>query len=324
MKILVTGAAGFIGTNLIRKLAEGGHSIVTVDIDQVTDPATLGMLTKHWISGVIIKHWVLDIVKDRDSLKLAFGNTKPDVVIHLAAYAGVRQSLEKRSQYVRNNVMGMTHVLDLCKEYNVKRLIYASSSSVYGMTDGKPSKETDPTNPISVYAATKKMCEVLAETYSRLYSMDIIGLRFFTVYGPHGRQDMAIHKFTDAIYKETRIELNASLNASRSFTYVDDVVNSIVYLLLLKPNLSHEVLNVGSEDAYSLQELIKLIEKHLGKKAMPFNHPPPVLGDVPHTRANCDRLFHYTKYRPTTTLNEGISKFVEWYLANKGGMGVGG
>lgn len=311
MKILVTGAAGFIGTNLVNRLMKDNHFVTSVDIHPIEDS-----IANH--------HCLADVSKDKHALKSIFKFCDYDIVIHLAALAGVRQSLDNRDLYVRNNVMGMTHILDLCKEFKV-RLIYASSSSVYGMTDGKPSKETDSTNPISVYAATKKMCEVLAETYSNLYRMDIVGLRFFTVYGPYGRQDMAIHKFTDAIYKGETIELNSPLATSRSFTYVDDITYTIEQLIHQPKVFYHTVFNVGSEQSITLDKLISTIENCLGKKAK-WNQPQlkRPLGDVDSTKADCTRLHNYIQYKPNTQIEEGISKFVEWYLANKGGTDVGG
>jgi UDP-glucuronate 4-epimerase len=301
MRILVTGAAGFIGTNLILELHRLKHEVISVDI----------YLPRVETS----KMYSTDISKEISALRMAFSDNRPDMVVHLAAFAGVRQSLDHPGQYIRNNVMAMQNVLDMCREYKVKRLIYASSSSVYGKTDWKASNEKDPTNPISVYGASKKMKETLAETYSNLYQMDIIGLRFFTVYGPYGRPDMAVYNFTDKIFNNKPLEITAPLTVSRSFTYVGDVVRAIGLIIdRSEPARYHSIFNVGYERPIRLAKLISLIEEALGKKTIPIDMQPSVPGDVPHTKPNSSKLYNYINYKPNTSVEEGIKRFVMWYL----------
>jgi len=269
-------------------------------------------------------------LEDLDGVNKTFEKYKPEVVINLAAQAGVRYSLENPHAYVNSNVVGFTNILEACRHYKVEHLIYASSSSVYGANDSKPFSTSDIIDhPLSLYAATKKSNELFAHTYSHLYELPTTGLRFFTVYGPWGRPDMALFLFTKAILNDKPIDVFNHGNMMRDFTYVDDVVESITRLLKrsAQPNpkwsgtnpdpgssyAPYKVYNIGNNTPVKLMEFIEAIEKKLGKTAKK-NYLPLQAGDVPETYANVEDLFRDIDFKPETTIQEGVNKFIEWYL----------
>lgn len=302
MKILVTGGSGFIGKNLVTRLRTEGNEVIIID-EKIDQAITTMPFSK------------IDIAVNKKSLKFAFEYFKPEIVIHLAAKTGVRESLLSSGDYTENNVTGFENLLKLVTQFKVSHTLYASSSSVYGLTDGTPSAENDTTDsPTSVYAATKKMNEIQAQTYHNLYGTQITGLRFFTVYGPHGRSEMAVHKFAKAILTKKPIQLNGGGSLKRSFTYVDDIVESIVRLIP-KP-CNHSIFNIGYGHTESLSNLIAVLEHCIGKVAITVPGEIPK-GDVPITLANCSKLYEHTGFLPTISLQEGIPKFVDWFLKQK-------
>ena len=328
MKILVTGAAGFIGFHLSCKLLELGHDVVGLDslndyYDVALKRSRLKLLT-HPRFKFLKMH-----LEDEAGL-LNLGRAENfDVVLNMAAQAGVRYSLENPSAYVQANLVGFANILELCRQTAVKHLIYASSSSVYGLNSSMPFKVCDNVDhPISLYAASKKANELMAHTYSYLYKLPTTGLRFFTVYGPWGRPDMALFKFVAAILKGEPIDVYNHGNLKRDFTYIDDIVNGIIPLLQQpaepdplwdsqnpSPGTScapYRVYNIGNNKPVALEEFIACIEAALAKKAVK-NYLPMQPGDVLATYANIDALHEATGFTPTTTLPEGISKFVQWY-----------
>ena len=243
-----------------------------------------------------------------------FSNNKFNIVIHLAAQAGVRYSLEKPREYISSNLLGFYNILEACKEYKVDRFIYASSSSVYGNNKKVPFNENDNTdNPISLYAATKKSNEIIAQSYSNLYGLKTIGLRFFTVYGPFGRPDMAYFIFTKSIVENKKIEVYNNGNMLRDFTYVDDIVNGIKNLTISKDdNKLKSLYNIGNNSPVNLLEFINLIENNLNKKAQ-IKFLPIQKGDVFKTWANTDNLKKDINYDSSTNIDIGIKKFIKWY-----------
>ena len=328
MKILVTGAAGFIGFHLSCKLLELGHDVVGLDslndyYDVALKESRLKLLT-HPRFKFLKMH-----LEDEAGL-LNLGRAENfDVVLNMAAQAGVRYSLENPSAYVQANLVGFGNILELCRQTAVKHLIYASSSSVYGLNSSMPFKVCDNVDhPISLYAASKKANELMAHTYRYLYKLPTTGLRFFTVYGPWGRPDMALFKFVAAILKGESIDVYNHGNLKRDFTYIDDIVNGIIPLLQQpaepdplwdsqNPNpgtscAPYRVYNIGNNNPVALEEFIACIEAALAKKAVK-NYLPMQPGDVLATYANIDALHEATGFTPTTTLPEGISKFVQWY-----------
>ena len=268
-------------------------------------------------------------LEDYIRLEHIFNQTKPDIVINLAAQAGVRYSLENPSSYIKSNLVGFGNVLELCKEFEVKNLIYASSSSVYGGNKKLPFKETDPVNhPVSLYAATKKSNELMAHSYSHLYNLPCTGLRFFTVYGPWGRPDMAPMIFTKSIIESKPINIFNFGNMSRDFTYIDDIAEAIykcTYKLAtidnqfnpLKPDPSsslapHRIFNIGNNKSVDLLYFISLLEDNLEKKAI-RNLKPMQLGDVEDTFADTTKLEKWIDFRPKTSIEIGVRKFINWY-----------
>jgi UDP-glucuronate 4-epimerase len=257
-------------------------------------------------------------LRDPEALKGLFANIQPDIVIHLAAQAGVRHSINEPQSFIDSNIQGFFNVLEACRNFPVRHLIYASSSSVYGTKVAIPFKETANTDqPISLYGATKKAGEMLAHSYAELYKIPATGLRFFTVYGPWGRPDMAYYKFANQILQEETIDVYNNGNMSRDFTYVDDIIEGIVSLMKYPPEPSsapHRILNIGRNSPVNLLTFIELLEKYLGKKAIK-NFLPMQQGDIPSTWANTEALQMLTGYTPSTNLDEGIRKFVDWYTS---------
>ena len=329
MKIIVTGSSGFIGFHVSKKLLESGNKVHGVDsmnnyYDVNLKKARLNILKKY-------KNFSFSKTKieNKKNLDLAFKKFKPVVVIHLAAQAGVRYSIEKPRVYLDSNITGTYNIIEISKTLNVKHLIMASSSSVYGANKKIPFKEIDKTETqMSIYAATKKSNESMAHAYSNIWKVPITMVRFFTVYGPWGRPDMALFKFTKGILNNKKIDIYNNGKMFRDFTYIDDIVSGINLLIRKIPNRNQlgkykddslspiapfRVLNIGNTKKVYLLDFIKEIEKVLGKKAK-RNYMPLQKGDVKQTLSNTNLLKKITKYNPKTNFKTGIRKFLDWYL----------
>ncbi len=314
-RILVTGAAGFIGFHVAKRLLENGFSVV--GIDNLNDYYSVEL--KESRMSILMSYKAFTFLKkdisDKEVLDFVFKNETLDYVIHLAAQAGVRHSIEHPDSYIKSNVIGFYNILELCRKYPVKHLIYASSSSVYGGHKVTPFKESHQVDqPVSLYAATKKSNELMAYTYSHLYKVPTTGLRFFTVYGPFGRPDMAYFKFTSRIINHEVIEVYNYGKMERDFTYIDDIVEGI-FRLLKKPSDApdpYNIFNIGRGQPIQLMDFISLLEKHLEETAiMNFTEMQP--GDVLTTYADVDKLKTFIDYNPQTTFEEGIKEFIRWY-----------
>lgn len=329
MKILITGMAGFIGSHLAKKLSKSKHEII--GIDNINDYYSTKLKEDRLTYLLENKNKNYQVnLEDTDAVLQIFKDEKPDVVINLAAQAGVRYSLENPYTYITSNINGFVNILEGCRHYNVKNLIYASSSSVYGANTSKPFATTDNIDhPLSLYAATKKSNELMAHTYSHLYDLPTTGLRFFTVYGPWGRPDMALFKFTKAIVNDEPIDVYNHGNMMRDFTYVDDIVEAISRLVKkpAQPNpewsgdnpdpsssyAPYKVFNIGNNAPVRLMEFVEAIENKVGKTAKKnFMDLQP--GDVPETYANVEDLFNNIKFKPQTNIQDGVNNFVDWYL----------
>jgi UDP-glucuronate 4-epimerase len=331
MKILVTGAAGFIGFHTCLKLVNLGHEVYGIDnINDYYDPKLkldrlneLGFteaeskLFKNEIQSVKFKSLRfsrVDLVDD-DSINSLFKQEQFEVVCNLAAQAGVRYSIEKPKAYIDSNISGFFNILEGCRNHNVKHLVYASSSSVYGENEKVPFETTDNVDhPISLYAATKKSNELMAHTYGHLYGFKTTGLRFFTVYGPWGRPDMAYYLFANAITNNHPIKIFNNGEMERDFTYIDDIVCGVTKII--EKNIDsrehYKIYNIGNNKTESLQNFITTIEEAIGKKAIKEMHPMQA-GDVQRTLANVDLLIKDYGYKPNTSIKDGIKEFVEWY-----------
>lgn len=315
MKILVTGVAGFIGFHVANKLLD--QDIKVIGIDNLNDyydvnlkKSRLQQLNSHpnQTNFDFIK---LDIA-DKDLMSQLFAQYSFDRVIHLAAQAGVRYSIENPHAYVQSNLVGFTNILEGCRNSKVQHLIYASSSSVYGGNKQLPFSESEPADsPISFYAATKRANELMAHSYTSLYGLHTTGLRFFTVYGPWGRPDMALFKFTKAILSDGEIDVFNYGKHLRDFTYIDDIVSGILKVAETPNNW--QIFNIGNNNPVKLERYISVIEKNLRKKAR-INFLPLQNGDVPDTYADVSKLQAATNYRSTTTVEDGIKKFLDWYM----------
>lgn len=318
MNILITGCAGFIGFNLVKSLLQK-KNIKILGIDNLNNYYDTKL--KYDRLNIIkklpnFKFKKLDIT-DEGKLKLFFKNKKFDIVVNLAAQAGVRYSFKNPKVYIDTNVIGFYNLLECCKSFKIKKLLFASSSSVYGEVDKFPLKEnfnTDLTN--SLYGSTKKINEVMAATYSKLYKINCIGLRFFTVYGPYGRPDMSLYKFTKSINEGKQVQLFNYGNHVRDFTYIDDVVESIKRLILVKNRKKidklFDIYNIGSNNPKSLIEYVQTIEKLLGRKAKIVKKPFQK-GDIIKTHASVNKLFKKTNYKPSTKMINGIKSYIDWY-----------
>lgn len=326
MKILVTGSAGFIGFHLVQKLLEMGETVVGIDnLNDYYDPqlkmARLTLLSQHSNSDnyTFIK---MDLA-DREGIEKLFKDNQFDIVVNLAAQAGVRYSIENPHAYVDSNLVGFVNILEGCRHTKVKHLVYASSSSVYGMNIKQPFSTEDRVDyPISLYAATKKSNELMAHTYSHLYGIPTTGLRFFTVYGPFGRPDMAYFSFTDKILKGETIDIFNNGEMQRDFTYIVDIVEAVTRVMdkIPQPQQStssnaqapYQIYNIGNHQPVTLRRFITAIETACGKKAKE-NLLPMQAGDVPITYADVDDLIADTGFKPVTVIEEGIARFVYWY-----------
>ena len=329
MKTLVTGSAGFIGSALVLRLLERGDTVIGIDNhNDYYDPAIKeARLARHAKHPSYI-HLRIDIA-DRKGIEAAFANYKPQRVVNLAAQAGVRYSIENPMTYIDSNIVGFAQILEGCRQNNVEHLVYASSSSVYGANTVMPfSIHQNVDHPLSLYAASKKANELMAHTYSHLYGLPTTGLRFFTVYGPWGRPDMALFKFTKAILAGEPIQVFNHGKHRRDFTYIDDIVEGIIRTLDRPAPSNFEwsgetpdpgtslapwrVYNIGNNQPVELMEYIGALEKALGKTAEK-EFLPLQAGDVPDTYANVDDLVDQFHYKPATTVEHGISRFVAWY-----------
>lgn len=314
MKILITGTAGFIGMHLANTLLDQGHEVVGVD--NFNDYYSVKL--KQDRHAVLEKRdgYVglnLDLV-NFECLTKAFSEHKPDIVCNLAAQAGVRYSLTNPFVYQKSNLEGFLSILEACRHApNKPRLVYASSSSVYGGNKKMPFSEEDRVdNPVSLYAATKKANELMAHCYSHLYDMQTIGLRFFTVYGPWGRPDMALWLFTKAMLAGKPIKVFNHGKMKRDFTYIDDIITGVVNCLFADNFGKYEVFNIGNHQSEKLMDMIQVISDSLGIEPK-MEMLPMQDGDVPATYADIDKLNKLTGYEPTTPISVGIPKFIEWY-----------
>jgi UDP-glucuronate 4-epimerase len=315
MKVLVTGVCGFIGMHTAKKLLDRGDEVCGLDnlndyYEVALKEARLAQLTAR--PGFDFER--LDI-SDRTALPDFFRRHKPQRVIHLAAQAGVRYSLTNPQAYIDSNLVGFGNILEACRHGNVEHLAYASSSSVYGANTKQPfSVEDNVDHPVSLYAATKKANELMAHVYSHLYQLPTTGLRFFTVYGPWGRPDMALFLFTRAILEGRPIDVFNHGKMRRDFTYVDDIVEGVVRVMDRTPSSSppYQVYNIGNHDPVDLLEFIDTLEQCLGRKAE-RRMLPMQPGDVPETFADVESLTRDIGFHPNTTLREGLRRFTDWY-----------
>lgn len=317
MKYLVTGAAGFIGMHTAKRLLEQGGEVVGLDnLNDYYNPALKDYRLAQLITYPRFRFVKLDLA-DRVGIAELFRIERFTHVIHLAAQAGVRYSLENPFAYVDSNLVGMMTILEGCRHNSVQHLIYASSSSVYGMNTKIPFSESDQVdNPISLYAATKKANELMAHSYSKLYKIPTTGLRFFTVYGPAGRPDMAPWLFTDAILKGEPIKVFNYGEMQRDFTYIDDIVEGVIRIQHKPPQgeIPYGLFNIGNNQPIKLSRFIEAIEKACGKKAERVMLPMQP-GDVDSTFADTGQLERVVGYRPRMDIESGITAFVEWYKA---------
>lgn len=321
MKVLVTGAAGFIGMHVAQKLLNRGDTVVGIDnLNDYYDPqlkhARLAQLEPY--SDFRFER--LDVA-DRSGMAKLFEREQFDRVVHLAAQAGVRYSLQNPYAYVDSNLIGFVNVLEGCRHHGVQHLVYASSSSVYGGNIKMPFSESDPVDhPVSLYAATKKANELMAHSYSHLYGLPTTGLRFFTVYGPWGRPDMAYFLFTKAILEDKPIDVFNHGDMKRDFTYIEDIVEGVVRVLdrsatpMQGSQVPFRVFNIGNHQPVQLLDFIACIEASLGKKAQKRLLPIQD-GDVPATYADMSALSEWVGFRPATPVQQGLAKFVGWYAS---------
>ena len=341
-KVLVTGAAGFIGFHLSNLLSKSGYNVIGIDnINDYYDPKLklarlqeLGINTTDILYNTPLKGKITFIkldLADGPQIQQLFKEYQFDVVINLAAQAGVRYSLQNPQAYIDSNITGFLNILEACRKYPVKHLIYASSSSVYGLSEEIPFSEDNCTDhPLAMYAASKKANEMMAHSYAHLYNIPCTGLRFFTVYGPWGRPDMALYIFTKAMVEDKPFEVYNFGNMSRDFTYVDDIIESIRRLIPLapvknnpafnakKPTPSkslapYQLFNIGNNAPVNLLDFIQIIEKVLDKKGNMILKPIQP-GDVSSTYANVKSLYEYINFKPTTPIEKGVRAFVNQYL----------
>jgi UDP-glucuronate 4-epimerase len=314
--VLVTGTAGFIGYHLAERLLGEGHKVI--GIDSVTDYYDPKMkIRRNKVLQAYPKYnFYRKNLADYEALDKIVKKEKPEAIIHLAAQAGVRYSLTNPWAYAEANYLGTLNIFEAAKNNNIKRVLFASSSSVYGNNKKTPFAEGDPVDrPISIYAASKKANEVLAYSYHHLYGMEVAGMRFFTVYGEYGRPDLAIFKFTKQILSEKPIDVYNNGEMSRDFTYVGDIVEGVLSVLN-KKDLGYEIYNLGGDNPTSLMKFIRLIETNLGKKAK-LNMLPMQAGDVKETFADISKARRELGFNPKVKIDEGIKIFLDWFLENK-------
>ena len=328
MKILVTGAAGFIGYHLAQSLLKDDHEVTGLDNFNSYYDINLKKARINNINNKKFSMLEVDLV-DNKGINSLFKKNDFDVVVNLAAQAGVRYSLTNPDKYIESNIIGFTNILEACRHNKIANLVYASSSSVYGMNSEVPFDEDHSVNhPVSLYAATKRSNELMAHTYSHLFNLPTIGLRFFTVYGPWGRPDMALFLFTKAILDGEPIQVFNDGKMIRDFTYIDDIVSGIKGAILnpskanesnnskLKPSTSsapYRIFNLGNNQPVTLENFINAIEMSTGKKAIK-EYLPMQPGDVKKTFANIDKAGEFLGFVPSTSIEEGVKKFVDWYI----------
>ena len=324
MKILVTGSAGFIGFHLVNKLLSENYEVIGIDnlntyydtklkIDRLKKSGIKYKSNKIKFKFRNYTFYKCDIV-DNDNLKLIFKNEKPSLVCNLAAQAGVRYSLTNPNAYIKSNIVGFQNVIDCCKNFKINNFLYASSSSVYGANRKLPFSTKDTTDsPISLYGATKKSNELVAHSYSHLYNMKTVGLRFFTVYGPWGRPDMALFLFVKALINNEKIKVFNKGNMLRDFTYIDDIVEGIFSIIKNPIKNQFKIYNIGNNKPVNLLDFVNVIEKCLDKK-FKIEFEDIQLGDVKDTYADVSDLFKDFKFKPKTNIQFGVRKFIDWYL----------
>ena len=317
MQILVTGAAGFIGADLCQKLLSLGHSVMGVDnfndyYDVSLKRARCAHVQKHTNSAQF-KLREMDIV-ERAEMSTLFSETSFDCVVHLAAQAGVRYSIENPQSYIDSNLVGFANILEGCRHSNVPHLVYASSSSVYGANDNFPFKETDRVdNPVSLYAATKKANELMAHSYAKLYGLRCTGLRFFTVYGPWGRPDMAPFRFASRMLKGESIPVYNNGDMIRDFTYIDDISDGVIKVVESSGNESnYHIYNIGRGEPVPLMDFVESLSKHLKVEAK-IQMLAMQDGDVPKTMADTKAMTRDFGYQPKISMDEGVGLFADWY-----------
>ena len=314
--ILITGGAGFIGSHLVNKLlAENNYQVSVVDnFNDFYSPEIKRSNVAPFLSNSNFKLYEIDICCS-DSLSRVFDENNFDAIVHLAARAGVRPSLENPGQYLETNVNGTLNLLERAKDFAVKQFVFGSSSSVYGINSKVPFSEDDKiAQPISPYAATKAAGELLCHTYSHLYDIRTVCLRFFTVYGPRQRPDLAIHKFARLILSDKPIQVFGDGSTRRDYTYVDDIIQGVTSAIDYDKT-EHEIFNLGESKTVELQELISLLEKSLGKKAI-IERCPMQAGDVPITFADISKARELLNYNAQTDIEDGINKFTDWLCNN--------
>lgn len=311
MSILVTGGAGFIGSHLVERLIKEGKEVIVIDdFNDYYSPQIKRNNIKGFLNNSRFKLIEEDI---RNDLKSVFQKHSIDQIVHLAARAGVRASLKDPQLYHDVNVGGTVNLLECCKEFGIKKFIFGSSSSVYGVTSKIPFEEDDLLeHPISPYAVTKIAGEETCRKYHESYDIHIICLRFFTVYGARQRPEMAIHKFIRLIHKNEKVPFYGDGSSGRDYTYITDIIQGISSAM--EKDFGFEIINLGDSRVVKLNELVNLIEKQLGKKAM-LNHLPMQAGDVPITYANIAKAGKLLGYKPQVEIKDGISKFINWYRA---------
>jgi len=328
-KILITGSAGFIGFSLAKTLLDKGHYIHGYDCMSDYYDVTLKRARNKILQDYKKFSFTEEMLENQEVLNKAITNFKPKIIVHLAAQAGVRYSIEQPRIYLSSNITGTFNIIEAAHKVKVNHLIIASSSSVYGANTNIPYREIDKAQTqLSVYAATKKSTESIAHSYSNIWRLPITALRFFTVYGPWGRPDMALFKFTKSIIKGEPIDIYNNGEMYRDFTYIDDIVKGIIALTSvppkeeknidkndsLSPVAPFRIVNIGNSNQVKLLDFVEAIETYLGKKAI-RNYMPMQKGDVSATWANTDLLKKLTGYAPKTDIKEGIKKFVDWYLS---------
>lgn len=339
MNYLVTGGSGFIGSHLVEQLLKDGHNVINIDnFDDFYDYKikinnTLESLNlptdfdfnkkeediqslKSQISNLKNYHFFYQDIREKEGVHNIFSEFQIDMIIHLAALAGVRPSIERPLEYEDVNIRGTMNLWELCKEFGVKKFVCASSSSVYGNNKKVPFTEIDNVDrPISPYAATKKCGEILGHVYHHLYNIDMVQLRFFTVYGPRQRPDLAIHKFTKLISQNEKIPFYGDGSTARDYTFIEDIIDGIVksiHYLHNNENI-YEIFNLGENDVIDLKKMVSTIEKEMKRSAFK-NYLPIPLGDVDKTNADINKAKSLIGYQPKTNFQNGIKKFVEWFL----------
>ena len=320
MKILITGVAGFIGFHLTKLLLNKNFKVIGLDNLNDYYDVSLKQTRLNILKNMNLIFYKVDISNNIEIRKI-FSDEKPELVINLAAQAGVRYSLENSSSYITSNIVGFFNILEACKDFKIRKLIFASSSSVYGNNSNEKFSENDNVdNPLNIYAATKKSNELIAYSYSSLYNISCIGLRFFTVYGPWGRPDMAYFKFTKKIIENDPIDIYGNGDMLRDFTYIDDIIDGTFKLIsiinddtfLKAKKVPYDIFNIGNDNPVNLNYFVSIIEKNLCKKAI-INSIEMQPGDVKKTSADLTKIKSVIDFVPKTNIEAGIAEFIKWY-----------